>query len=326
MVMSFSSSILLPSLYFASGELAKHTFSSLEIFLIFLLVMMIVITVALLSLLFITNGTIKNHKDSGDHGLLTTQDPIDIQTTPVISTPEPPLFQNFSGYHIGVGRADCTGQVSDILLMGYSKSGQYVQGLLTRLYSWAFIVAEPLAMVLSRLKSKYGSLHRRDNGILSATYPHSGPAGYFQYTLFLILSEGFSNRTFEYWYCEGTTEGDPFWDIIQALVLGIPSNELKECHKPKPILFHTGEISIPHPWYPDIVDVQIITLGFLAIAALPGEFTTMSGLRLREAVQAGEVAVVVFVGANPKNSAERAASFENYCPPDSEAVNMKPKA
>lgn len=42
--------------------MAKRTFSALEIFLIFLLVMMAAITVALLSLLFITSGTIENHK------------------------------------------------------------------------------------------------------------------------------------------------------------------------------------------------------------------------------------------------------------------------
>ncbi|KAM4852130.1 putative neutral ceramidase C isoform 2-T2 [Thomomys bottae] len=84
---------------------------------------------------------------------------------------------------------------------------------------------------------------------------------------------------------QGTTEGDPFWEILRDQILGIPSEEIKECHKPKPILLHTGELSSPHPWHPDIVDVQIITLGSLAIAAIPGEFTTMSGRRLREAVQ-----------------------------------------
>ena len=41
--------------------MAKRTFSSFEIFLIFLLVLMTGITVALLSLLFITSGTIENH-------------------------------------------------------------------------------------------------------------------------------------------------------------------------------------------------------------------------------------------------------------------------
>ncbi|XP_077801716.1 neutral ceramidase isoform X2 [Macaca mulatta] len=513
--------------------MAKRTFSNLETFLIFLLVMMTAITVALLSLLFITSGTIENHKDSGGHLFSTTPNPpatqgstvtqsstatqrstatqssTATQTSPVTSTPEPPLFQNFSGYYIGVGRADCTGQVADINLMGYSKSGQNAQGILTRLYSRAFIMAEPdgsnrtvfvsidIGMVsqrlrlevLNRLQSKYGSLYRRDNVILSGTHTHSGPAGYFQYTVFVIASEGFSNRTFQHmvtgilksidiahtnmkpgkifinkgnvdgvqinrspysylqnpqseraryssntdkemvvlkmvdlngddlglisWFAihpvsmnnsnhlvnsdnvgyasylleqeknkgylpgqsnmciakgpgqdmfdstqiigramyqrakelyasasqevtgplasahqwvdmtnvtvwlnsthtaktckpalgysfaagtidgvgglnftQGKTEGDPFWDTIRDQILGTPSEEIKECHKPKPILLHTGELSKPHPWHPDIVDVQIITLGSLAITAIPGEFTTMSGRRLREAVQA----------------------------------------
>ncbi|XP_032101510.1 neutral ceramidase isoform X2 [Sapajus apella] len=87
-------------------------------------------------------------------------------------------------------------------------------------------------------------------------------------------------------FTQGKTEGDPFWDTIRDQILGKPSEEMKECHKPKPILLHTGELSKPHPWHPDIVDVQIITLGSLAITAIPGELTTMSGRRLREAVQA----------------------------------------
>ncbi|CAO2585198.1 Neutral ceramidase [Lemmus lemmus] len=525
--------------------MAKRTFSSLEASLIFLLVMMTVITVVLLTLLFVTSGTIENNKDSGNHVSSTTQ------TSPITHISDPPPSQNFSGYYVGVGRADCTGQVSDINLMGYGKSGQTAQGLLTRLYSRAFIFADSdgsnrmafvsveLCMisqrlrleVIERLQSKYGSLYRRDNVILSGTHTHSGPAGYFQYTLYILASEGFSNRTFQYlvsgivksieiahtnlkpgrifinkgnvagvqinrspssylqnppserarsvgiiqkvelllglsrltwhsllfcsWFAihpvsmnnsnhlvnsdnmgyaaylfeqeknkgylpgqqgpfvagfassnlgdvspnilgphctntgescdnekstcpvggpsmcmasgpgqdmvdsaqiigraiyqrakelhdsasqevtgpvfaahqwvnmtdvsvqinathvvktckpalgysfaagtidgvsglnitQGTTEGDLFWDTIRDQLLGKPSEEIIECHKPKPVLLHTGELTKPHPWHPDIVDVQIVTLGSLAIAAIPGEFTTMSGRRFREAVK-----------------------------------------
>ncbi|XP_043843070.1 neutral ceramidase isoform X3 [Dromiciops gliroides] len=86
-------------------------------------------------------------------------------------------------------------------------------------------------------------------------------------------------------FTQGATEGDPFWDSIRDQLLGEPSNETKDCHKPKPILLSTGEMSKPHSWHPEIVDVQIITLGSLAIVAIPGELTTMSGRRLREAIQ-----------------------------------------
>lgn len=40
----------------------------------------------------------------------------------------------------------------------------------------------------------------------------------------------------------GTTEGDLFWDTIRDQLLGKPSEEIIECHKPKPILLHTGEV------------------------------------------------------------------------------------
>ncbi|XP_060244339.1 neutral ceramidase isoform X1 [Meriones unguiculatus] len=528
--------------------MAKRTFSTLETFLIFLLVVMTVITVALLTLLFVTSGTIENQK--GNHGFSTTLGPTATQSSPITQAPDPPPFQNFSGYYIGAGRADCTGQVSDINLMGYGKSGQNARGLLTRLYSRAFILADPdgsnrmafvtveLCMisqrlrleVLKRLQSQYGSLYRRDNVILSGTHTHSGPSGFFQYTLFVLASEGFNNRTFQYvvngimqsieiahknlkpgkifvnrgnvenvqinrspssylrnppseraryssntdkemvvlklvdlkgedlglisWFAihpvsmnnsnhlvnsdnmgyaaylfeqemnkgylpgqgpfiagfassnlgdvspnilgphclntgescdnekstcptggpsmcaasgpgqdifdstqiigrviyqrakelhasasqevtgpvlaahqwvnmtdvsvllndtytvktckpalgysfaagtidgvsglnitQGTTEGDTFWDTLRDQLLGRPSEEIVECQKPKPILLHTGELTKPHPWHPDIVDVQIVTIGSMAIAAVPGEFTTMSGRRFREAVK-----------------------------------------
>lgn len=41
---------------------------------------------------------------------------------------------------------------------------------------------------------------------------------------------------------EGAVEGDPFWDGIRDAILGKPSNDTQECHRPKPILFSTGEV------------------------------------------------------------------------------------
>ncbi|XP_051883476.1 neutral ceramidase [Pristis pectinata] len=461
------------------------------------------------------------------------------------SAEEPSMY-----YQIGAGRADCTGPIANLPLMGYANPDQTAAGLHTRLFSRAFIVADPstskrvvfvsadIAMVsqklrlevLKRLKTKYGNLYRQDNVVLSGTHTHSGPAGYFQYTLCLITSKGYikpsikalingiiksidiahknmkqgkifvnkgevegsninrspysylqnpkeerarykSNTDKELvllkmvdldgqgigvlsWFAvhpvsmnntnhlvssdnmgyasylfeqeknvgclpgegpfvaafassnlgdvssntrgphcvntgetcdnpdstcpiggssmcmssgpgrdmfestaiiglsiynkakelfrtatreikgpinfahqwvnmtdvtvqfnsthkghtckpalgysfaagttdgvgafnftQGTVEGDPFWDSIRDMLLGKPSNETQDCHHPKPILFNTGEMTKPLPWHPDIVDVQILTIGTLAIVAVPGEFTTMSGRRLRENVK-----------------------------------------
>uniref|UniRef100_A0AAY4D3P9 Neutral ceramidase n=1 Tax=Denticeps clupeoides TaxID=299321 RepID=A0AAY4D3P9_9TELE len=86
-------------------------------------------------------------------------------------------------------------------------------------------------------------------------------------------------------FTQGAVEGDPFWDGIRDAILGPPSNETQDCHRPKPILFSTGEMNWPLPWHPVIVDVQLITIGSVAIVAIPGEVTTMSGRRIREAVK-----------------------------------------
>ena len=48
-----------------------------------------------------------------------------------------------------------------------------------------------LLQVLKALQVKYGTLYRQDNVVLSGTHTHGGPAGYFQYTLFIITSKGY---------------------------------------------------------------------------------------------------------------------------------------
>jgi len=44
---------------------------------------------------------------------------------------------------------------------------------------------------------KYGDLYRQDNVVLSGTHTHCGPAGYFQYTLFMITSSGYIKTSTE---------------------------------------------------------------------------------------------------------------------------------
>ncbi len=104
---------------------------------------------------------------------------------------------------------------------------------------------------------------------------------------------------------QGTNSTNPFWDFVSGLLKN-PSPEQEACHAPKPILLDTGEvrtvnctdyflivnifwvffqIDFPYKWHPDIIDTQMLKIGNLLIAALPGEFTTMSGRRMRESVQ-----------------------------------------
>lgn len=85
-------------------------------------------------------------------------------------------------------------------------------------------------------------------------------------------------------FTQGDDTGNPFWRVVRD-VLKTPDKEQVECQKPKPILLDTGEMKIPYDWAPAILPVQILRIGQLVILSVPGEFTTMAGRRLRDAVK-----------------------------------------
>ncbi|XP_020676863.1 neutral ceramidase 2 [Dendrobium catenatum] len=83
---------------------------------------------------------------------------------------------------------------------------------------------------------------------------------------------------------QGDNQGNPFWKVVGSLVKA-PSKEQVDCQKPKPILLDTGEMKLPYDWAPSILPIQILRVGQVVILCVPGEFTTMAGRRLRDAVK-----------------------------------------
>ncbi|KAG2673269.1 hypothetical protein I3760_13G082300 [Carya illinoinensis] len=83
---------------------------------------------------------------------------------------------------------------------------------------------------------------------------------------------------------QGDDQGNPFWKLVRN-VLKTPDKEQVDCQHPKPILLDTGEMKQPYDWAPSILPIQILRIGQLAILSVPGEFTTMAGRRLRDAVK-----------------------------------------
>lgn len=98
---------------------------------------------------------------------------------------------------------------------------------------------------------------------------------------------------------QGDKSGNKFWNFIRNF-LHAPSQEQRECHSPKPILLDTGEMDSPYEWQPKIVDTQIFQFGQFLILALPGEFSTMAGRRLRDGV------LDVYKSSNPDINYEAA--------------------
>ncbi|EGC34439.1 hypothetical protein DICPUDRAFT_94802 [Dictyostelium purpureum] len=88
---------------------------------------------------------------------------------------------------------------------------------------------------------------------------------------------------FDFTQGDNSTSGNIFWNFISKFI-AVPTEDQKQCQSPKPILIDVG-LTKPYPWTPDVLPVQIITIGQIVLVAVPGEFTTMSGRRLRNTVR-----------------------------------------
>lgn len=55
------------------------------------------------------------------------------------------------------------------------------------------------------------------------------------------------------------------------------------CQGEKPIVLEMGSM-LPYPWTPNVLPLQLVTVGSLALVAVPFEVTTMAGRRLRQTV------------------------------------------
>jgi neutral ceramidase len=95
----------------------------------------------------------------------------------------------------------------------------------------------------------------------------------------------------------GDPDANPLWSVVSAF-LHEPDAEQKACQSPKPILIDAGEIHEPYDWAPNIVDIQMLRAGNFFIIVSPGEATTMSGRRWREAI-AEEVSASGMTDSDP---------------------------
>ncbi|KAF2762519.1 neutral ceramidase precursor [Pseudovirgaria hyperparasitica] len=106
---------------------------------------------------------------------------------------------------------------------------------------------------------------------------------------------------------DGEPSASPLWEVVKA-VIKEPGPEQKACQGEKPILLDVGEIHIPYEWTPNIVDIQMMRVGQLLIIVSPGEATTMSGRRWKEAIAKASTDIVpsgsdpVVVLGGPANS------------------------
>ena len=127
-----------------------------------------------------------------------------------------------------------------------------------------------------------------------------------------------------YSFAAGTTDGpgdfdftqssnstNVFWKFVSAF-LAKPTQSQIECQAPKPILLDVGLIK-PIEWVPFILPHQMLQIGQLYIVAVPGEFTTMSGRRLKATIkQALEDAVRSEIGTFSDHNQNKLSYFRAH--------------
>src|SRR3954447_6272381 len=119
-----------------------------------------------------------------------------------------------TGWLVGCGRADITGEPWGVGMMGYGMRFQRTTGIHLRQKSRAFVVVDRATgervvhvvadigmffrnvrdAVLARLDP---SAYREDNVVLTATHTHAGVAGYSCYRLYNMTTNGFRPRTYQ---------------------------------------------------------------------------------------------------------------------------------
>lgn len=123
-------------------------------------------------------------------------------------------------YLLGVGKADITGPVVEINLMGYADPAQVGTGLRQRLHSRAFIVGDidrPRSRwlylvldtqsgdtairhgILEALREMGGDyeMYGKDNVAVTGTHSHSGPGAWLNYLLPQLTSKGFDRQSYQ---------------------------------------------------------------------------------------------------------------------------------
>lgn len=75
------------------------------------------------------------------------------------------------------------------------------------------------------------------------------------------------------------SSSNPFLAAVGGLIFPIPES-LRQCHGAKQVVIPVGQMQ-PYPWVPEVLPLQLVRVGALYLATLPGEPTIMSGYRIR---------------------------------------------
>ncbi|WP_199609511.1 neutral/alkaline non-lysosomal ceramidase N-terminal domain-containing protein [Flocculibacter collagenilyticus] len=118
---------------------------------------------------------------------------------------------------IGSAKYDITGPAADAGMVGYGEVSQTTQGIHTRLWSRAFVIADKTNSkrvvfvsadlqsitqgvkqgVIKKLQAQFGSRYNDENVMLTATHTHVGPGGYDHYVMLNMSALGYDSKNYQ---------------------------------------------------------------------------------------------------------------------------------
>jgi neutral ceramidase len=152
---------------------------------------------------------------------------------------------------IGVGKYDITGPCAEIGFMGYWDFSQKGAGILSRLFSRAYVIEDlsngkSIALVcadmgmctqsvqqavVKKLKNRFGGIYTEKNVLISGNHTHSGPGGFSHHLVYNGSMLGFNKQNFN------CIVNGIFQSIVKAHLtktkgaISIAKGDVEECGK-----------------------------------------------------------------------------------------------
>ncbi|RWS09983.1 neutral ceramidase-like protein [Dinothrombium tinctorium] len=224
---------------------------------------------------------------------------------------------NINGPHCSINGASCDNPTSTCSI----GSGECIaSGPGADMFESTRIIAERqyekakelFELSIDRLAGGIASIHQYiDMTNVSVPLPDGSNARTCKPALGMSFAAGTTDGPGVSIFKQGISLSNVFTDQIHRFTnFSIP--DLSECHYPKPILLPTGLMKVPYDWTAEILPTQIFKIGNFFIVAVPAEFSTMSGRRLRESLVSITKSENIIITGPSNAYSHYVTTFEEY--------------
>lgn len=204
---------------------------------------------------------------------------------PLSKFPTAETSEHGATYLLGAGKADITGPVVEVNLMGYADPQQVGTGLRQRLYSRAFIIGDTdkvedrfvylvldtqsgdtavrhgILEGLAALGEEY-AMYGQNNVAVTGTHSHSGPGAWLNYLLPQITSKGFDKQSYQAIVAGAILSIKRAHERLRLGYLSVGSVEVEDGNINRSPFAYLANPEAEREQYTDDVDKILIMLNF----------------------------------------------------------------